>query len=60
MAEWGVGRLGDRPSYIQQMHDFFHHAGAGLAHEGYFNSGNKQLYPSTNLPRSAALYRELF
>jgi hypothetical protein len=60
MTEWGVGRRGDRPEYVHQMHDFFHFAGARLAHEGYFNSGNKQLYPTTNLPRSAAKYRELF
>jgi hypothetical protein len=60
MAEWGVGRRGDRPEYVQRMHDFFHFAGARLAHEGYFNGGNKRLYPTTNLPKSAAKYRELF
>jgi hypothetical protein len=60
MAEWGVGRRGDRPEYVQQMHDFFHFAGAGIAHEGYFNAANKRLYPTTDLPKSAAKYRELF
>jgi hypothetical protein len=60
MAEWGVGRIGDRPDYIQELHDFFHYAGDGIAHEGYFNAGCCTLYPSTNKPKSAAKYRELF
>jgi hypothetical protein len=60
LAEWGVGRRGDRPEYIQGMHDFLHDAGDGIAHEGYFNAGCCTLYPSTNKPRSAARYRELF
>jgi hypothetical protein len=60
MAEWGVGRRGDNPSYVQGMHDFFHFAGDRIAHEGYFNSGCCKIYPSTDKPRSAARYRELF
>jgi hypothetical protein len=60
MAEWGVGRLGDRPEYVQAMHDFLEEAGDGIAHEGYFNAANKRLYPTTDLPESAARYRELF
>ncbi len=34
LAEWGVGRLGDRPEYVQAMHDFLEEAGDGIAHEG--------------------------
>jgi hypothetical protein len=60
MAEWGVGRAGDNPEYIQNMHDFFHEAGDTIAHEGYFNAGCCTLYPSTTKPKSAARYRELF
>ena len=35
ISEWGVGRRGDNPTYIQNMYEFFRDAGDGLAHEGY-------------------------
>jgi hypothetical protein len=60
IGEWGVGRSGDNPQYIQDMHAFFKEAGGDLAHEAYFNSGSKQLYPVRSLPKSSARYRELF
>ena len=60
MAEWGVGRRGDNPGYVEGMHRFFRDAGDGIAHEGYFNSGCCTLYPSTSKPNSAKRYRELF
>jgi hypothetical protein len=42
------------------MHDFLAESGDRIAHEAYFNTKHYQLYPSTQVPRSAALYRELF
>jgi hypothetical protein len=60
MAEWGVGRRGDNPSYITNMYNFFRDAGGGLAHEAYFNGREHQLYSKTRLPRSSATYRSLF
>lgn len=60
MAEWGVGRSGDNPAYIESMYEFFRSAGDGLAHESYFNAGESTLYPSTRLSRSAQRYRDLF
>jgi hypothetical protein len=60
LGEWGVGRAGDNPTYIQQMHDFLERNAGTIAHEAYFNTGDNQLYPSTRLPKSAALYRDLF
>ena len=59
-GEWGVGRDGDNPQYIQDMYDFFKDAGRDLAYEAYFNTGSYQLYPVRSLPRSSALYRDLF
>ena len=60
LAEWGGGRRGDNASYIQNMHEFFREVGDRLAHEGYLNGREHQLYPNTRLPSSAARYRELF
>lgn len=60
MAEWGAGRSGDNPAYIENMYDFFRSAGDGLAHESYFNAGESRLYATTRLPRTAQRYRELF
>jgi hypothetical protein len=60
LGEWGVGRDGDNPSYIQSMHDVLERNAAAIAHEAYFNTSEYQLYPSTRVPKSAALYRELF
>lgn len=60
MAEWGAGRSGDNPAYIESMYDFFRAAGDGLAHESYFNAGDSMLYPSTRLSRTAQRYRDLF
>ena len=60
MAEWGVGRRGDNPTYIQNMYEFFRDAGSGLAHEGYLNGREHQLYSATRVPRSSAAYRSLF
>lgn len=61
VAEWGVGRVGDNPDYIQATHDFFRDAGADLAHEGYLNCGSGYgLYPSDGLPRSSDAYRQLY
>ena len=59
-GEWGVGRAGDNPVFIQKMHDFLASAGDSIAHEAYFNTGSYQLYPVRSLPRSSALYRDLF
>ena len=60
IGEWGVGRAGDNPAYIQAMYDFLREAGGSIAHEAYFNTGKYQLYPVTSNPRSSALYRQLF
>jgi hypothetical protein len=60
LSEWGVGRDGDNPSYIQNMYQFFHDAGSTLAHEGYFNANEHQLYSATRVPKSSATYRNLF
>lgn len=60
LGEWGVGRAGDNPAYIQEMHDFLREAGTSIAHEAYFNTGTYRLFPITTNPRSSALYRELF
>ena len=42
------------------MHDFFVEAGPDLAHEAYMNAGRYQLYPVGMLPKSSALYQQLF
>ena len=60
LSEWGVGRVGDNPAYIQNMYQFFRDAGSTLAHEGYFNAHNHQLYSATTVPKSSAMYRLLF
>jgi hypothetical protein len=60
LGEWGVGRAGDNPQYIQQMHDVLERNAGAIAHEAYFNTKHYQLYPSTRVPKSAAHYRELF
>ena len=60
LAEWGAGRDGDNPSYVQNMYNFFRDAGSGLAHEGYFNARVHQIYSTTKLPKSSAMYRQLF
>jgi hypothetical protein len=60
IGEWGVGRRGDNPHYIQNMHDFLQWAGDSVAHEAYFNTSEYQLYPVKNLPKSSDLYRRLF
>ena len=60
MAEWGDGRRGDNPAYIERMYRFFSEAGSCLAHEGYLNGREHQLYPTTNLPNSARAYQRLF
>lgn len=60
LAEWGVGRRGDNPAYIESMYDFFRSAGDGLAHEGYLNGNGHELYSRTRWPRSSARYRDLF
>lgn len=60
MSEWGVGRRGDNPAYIQNMYAFFRDAGSGLAHEGYLNGREHQLYSATRVPKSSAQYRSLF
>ena len=59
-GEWGVGRDGDNPQYIQDMYDFFKDAGRDLAYEAYFNTGKYQLYPVGPVPKSSALYAQLF
>lgn len=60
IGEWGVGRRGDNPGYIQNMHNFLQWAGGSIAHEAYFNTGDYQLYPVKRLPKSSELYRRLF
>jgi len=60
IGEWGVGRAGDNPQYIQDMHDFLQWAGGSIAHEAYFNTGLYQLYPVGPNPKSSQRYRELF
>ena len=60
IGEWGVGRIGDNPAYIQNMHEFFDWAGDSLAHEAYFNNSECQLYPVGSLPRSSERYQLLF
>ncbi|MGD9507329.1 MAG: hypothetical protein AB7I59_01150 [Geminicoccaceae bacterium] len=60
IGEWGVGRRGDNPKYIEQMHDFLQWAGGSIAHEAYFNTGKYQLYPTNRLRKSAEAYRRLF
>ena len=60
LAEWGVGRAGDNPAYIQQMHDFLERNQGIVAHEAYFNTSKYRLYPVGSLPESSALYQQLF
>ena len=60
IGEWGVGRAGDNPQYIQDMHDFLQWAGGSIAHEAYFNTGKYQLYPVGPNPKSSERYRQLF
>ncbi|MGE3295611.1 MAG: glycosidase, partial [Geminicoccaceae bacterium] len=59
-GEWGVGRAGDNPEFIRQMHDFLASAGASIAHEAYFNTGDYQLYPVRKMPKASEAYRQLF
>jgi hypothetical protein len=59
-GEWGVGRAGDNPQYIQEMHDFLEEAGDSIAHESYFNTGKYRFYPVGENPKSSALYQKLF
>ena len=59
IGEWGVGRAGDNPQYIQDMHDFLSQ-GSNIAHEAYFNTDQYQLYPIGPNPKSSALYQKLF
>jgi hypothetical protein len=60
IGEWGVGRKGDNPQYIQDMHDVLEANVGDIAHEAYFNTGQYQLYPPGPVPKSGELYRELF
>lgn len=78
ISEWGVdhayGGGGDRPDYIEYMHNFFQeHAGTGagkLLYENYFNSfhdkpGKHRIFKpgsgdDSNNPNAARRYRELF
>jgi hypothetical protein len=60
LGEWGVGRAGDNPQYIQDMHDFLHECGGRVTYEAYFNNGQYRLYPVGNLPNSRARYQQLF
>lgn len=60
IGEWGVGRAGDNPQYIQDMYNFLKEAGSSIAHESYFNTGEYQLYPVGRNPKSSALYQQLF
>jgi hypothetical protein len=60
IGEWGVGRRGDNPRYIENMHDFLKWAGSSIAHEAYYNTGSYQLFPGKRLPKSAETYRRLF
>ena len=46
LGEWGVGRAGDNPQYIQDMHDFLVEAGDTIAYESYFNTGVYPLFPA--------------
>jgi hypothetical protein len=62
IGEWGVGLHGDDPAFVQKMHDFLTYAmtTGAFAHEGYWNNAKGRLYPTTSVPKSAALYRQLF
>ena len=60
LGEWGVGRAGDNPQYIQDMHDFLVEAGDTIAYESYFNTGVYRLFPADQNPKSSALYQKLF
>ena len=60
LGEWGTGREGDNPTYIQQMHDFLERNAGTIAHEAYFNTSKYQLYPVGPNPKSSALYQQLF
>ena len=60
IGEWGVGRVGDNPTYIQNMHAFLKEAGGDLAYEAYFNAKEHRLFPTNMNPRSAEAYRQLF
>ena len=64
--EWGTNphATQDNPFFIQKMNEFFRNdAGTGpgqVLYEVYFNTWDQdQLYPTTNVPRSAAMYRSL-
>lgn len=60
IGEWGVGRLGDRPSYIQNMYDFLRENSDDIDHEAYFNTAKYRLYPIGTNPASSELYKKLF
>ena len=60
ISEWGVGRRGDNPDYIKNMHKFLSEAGGIIAHEAYFNTSKYQLYPVKSLPKSSQAYKDLF
>ena len=60
ISEWGVGRVGDNPDYIKNMHEFLSEAGGIIAHEAYFNTSEYQLYPVKSLPKSSLAYQQLF
>jgi hypothetical protein len=65
LSEWGVGRVGDNPSYIQKMYSFFSDAGDTLAHEGYLNSASHEIHSANaglvqRLAKSSAMYKSLF
>ena len=59
IGEWGVGRAGDNPQYIQDMYDFLSQS-SNIAHEAYFNTDQYRLYPIGPNPKSSALYQKLF
>lgn len=71
-AAWGVNQSGiagggDDPLFIQNMYNWF--AANNVAYEFYFNdgtaasdpaTGNHQIYPTTDLPQSQAMFKSLF
>ena len=61
VSEWGLRRKGDNPAFVRRIFEQFRAKAGNLAYEAYFNrSSEHMLYPTTQYPRSARVYRELW
>ena len=60
IPEWGVGRRGDKPEFIQKMHEFFTQNADNIAYESYFNCGSYKVYGSSRNSDSGRIYQNMF